>query len=118
MTNSKLDIGDFGEDLATEYLMSIGFEILERNWRHRHWEIDIIAKEGDTTVFIEVKTRKSTTYGLPEEGLTKKKLKTIIAAGAEYLEKYPNWDVRYDCVSILLHGKDVKDLLHIRDVYI
>ena len=116
--NTNLDIGEFGEDLAMEYLMALGFEILERNWRHRYWEIDLIAKEGETTVFIEVKTRKSTKYGMPEEGLTKKKLKTIIAAGAEYLHKHPNWDVRYDCVSILLQGKAIKDLLHIRDVYI
>lgn len=116
--NSNLDIGEFGEDLAVEYLESKGFEILERNWRYKHWELDIICKEGDTTVFVEVKTRKSTKYGLPEEGLTKKKLKTIIAAGAEYLHKNPNWDIRYDCVSILLEGKKVKDLLHIRDVYL
>lgn len=116
--NSNLDIGEFGEDLATEYLMQQGFEILERNWRHRYWELDLICKEGNTTVFVEVKTRKSTKYGHPEEGLTKKKLKTIIAAGAEYLHKNPNWDVRYDCVSILLQGKKVKDLLHIRDVYV
>jgi putative endonuclease len=116
--NSNLDIGEFGEDLATEYLMQQGFEILERNWRHRYWELDLICKEANTTVFVEVKTRKSTKYGHPEEGLTKKKLKTIIAAGAEYLHKNPNWDVRYDCVSILLQGKKVKDLLHIRDVYV
>ena len=116
--NSNLDIGEFGEDLAVEHLMSIGFEILHRNWRHRHWEIDIIAMDGTTTVFVEVKTRKSTKYGMPEEGLTKKKLKTLIAAGAEYLHKHPNWDIRYDCVAILLQGNIVKDLLHIRDIYV
>ena len=116
--NSNLDIGEFGEDLAVEHLMSIGFEILHRNWRHRHWEIDIIAMDGKTTVFVEVKTRKSTKYGMPEEGLTKKKLKTLIAAGAEYLHKHPNWDIRYDCVAILLQGNIVKDLLHIRDIYV
>jgi putative endonuclease len=116
--NSNLDIGEFGEDLAYEYLESKGFEILERNWRYGHWEIDLIAKEGQTTVFVEVKTRKSTTYGMPEEGLTKKKLKSIIAAGTEYLQKNPNWDIRYDCISILLQGKKVKDLLHIKDIYV
>ena len=116
--NSNLDIGEFGEDLAVEHFMSNGFEILERNWRHKHWEIDIIAKDGVTTVFVEVKTRKSTKYGLPEEGLTKKKLKTLIAAGAEYLHKHPNWDIRYDCIAILLQGNLVKDLLHIRDIYV
>ena len=116
--NTNLDIGEFGEDLAVEYLEQKGFEILERNWRHRHWEIDVICKEGDTTVFVEVKTRKSTKYGLPEEGLTKKKLQSLIAAGAEYLNKNPNWDIRYDCVAILLQGKKVKDLLHIKDIYV
>ena len=103
--NSNLDIGEFGEDLAVEYLESKGFDIIERNWRYGHWELDVIAREGTTTVFVEVKTRKSTKYGLPEEGLTKKKLKTIIAAGAEYLQQNPNWDIRYDCVSILLKVK-------------
>ncbi len=116
--NSNLDIGEFGEDLAVEYLESKGYEIIERNWRHRRWEVDIIAREGQTTVFVEVKTRKSTTYGFPEAGLTKKKLKTIIAAGVEYLHQYPNWDIRYDCISILLENRRVKDLLHIKDIYI
>lgn len=116
--NSNLDIGEFGEDLAVEYLESKGFEIIARNWRHKYWELDIIANENGTTVFVEVKTRKSTKYGLPEQGLTKKKLKTIIAAGAEYLHKNPNWDIRYDCISIVLQGKKVKDLLHIRDIYV
>jgi len=116
--NSNIDIGEFGEELAVQYLQDKGFEIIARNWRHKKLELDIVAREGNTTVFIEVKTRKSTKYGYPENGLTKNKLKSIIAAGTEYLHHHPNWDVRYDCISILLEGEKAVDILHIKDVYL
>lgn len=116
--NDKKDIGKLGEELACEYLLSKGYEIIERNWRYGSKEIDIIAKENSTTIFVEVKTRNSTYFGLPEEGLSKKQLKSIMQAAEMYLLKNPNWDIRFDCIAILLEKNEVKDLLHIRDVYV
>lgn len=112
------DVGKLGEELATIYLRSKGFEILERNWRYRHKEIDIIAKEENTTVFVEVKTRKSLRYGHPEEGLSAKQLRDIIACADEYLQEHPNHSIRFDVLSIKMQGQTAKEIYHIRDVYI
>ena len=64
------DLGKMGEDLAVQYLTDKGYEILERNWRNKHKEIDIIAKDGETLVIVEVKTRQSDDHGEPDLAVT------------------------------------------------
>ena len=64
------DLGKLGEELAVNYLTGKGYEILERNWRNIHKEIDIIAKDGKFLVIVEVKTRKSDEYGAPDLAVT------------------------------------------------
>ncbi|MDB5232241.1 MAG: YraN family protein [Chitinophagaceae bacterium] len=68
--NWNKDIGNKGEDIAANHLQQLGFEILERNWRFRKWEVDIIASKGKLLHFIEVKTRTNLNYGRPEESIT------------------------------------------------
>ena len=71
-----LHTGKMGEQLAANYLYEAGYTILHRNWRHRHWEVDIIACRGNRLHFVEVKTRQNLSYGLPEESITKEKCST------------------------------------------
>jgi putative endonuclease len=109
--------GQSGEVLAAAWLTSREYLVLHRNWRHRHWEIDIIASRNNILHFIEVKTRTSLQYGYPEEKVTPKKLKFLIDASAEYLYLNPQWTrVQFDILSINITGSEVKYFL-IEDVY-
>ena len=109
------DLGKIGEDLAVELLIKKGYQILERNWRSGHKEIDIIALDGDTLVAVEVKTRKSNTYGEPDIAVGVMKQKMLIWAADAYV-RYKNLDVdvRFDIVSIVFTDKD-KHIEHIED---
>lgn len=96
-------IGDNGELQAENYLKKIGYEILEKNWKYsRIGEIDIIAKDKTTIVFVEVKFRRSNTYGTAIEAITPKKLEKIYQSALAYLNqtsiKYKNY--RIDVIAI------------------
>ena len=78
-------IGGRGEDLAVDYLTNQNFEIIERNYHYGHGEIDIIAKEKDILVFVEVKTRKNLEFGPPELSITKNKQRQIRRIAEAYL---------------------------------
>lgn len=112
------DTGREGEELAAAWLSSHGFEIIKRNWRYSRYEIDIIASKKDCIHFIEVKTRKSSAYGFPEEQVSKSKLKKMLASGAEYLYQFGAWDkVRYDILAVSIHEPE-SEFLFIEDVYL
>ncbi len=99
---STLPIGKHGEDLACKYLEQNGYKILERNYRIRGGEIDIVAKDGEYLVFVEVKTRWSHEFGLPAESVTGWKIRHLLKAANFYLMKI-NWGdgpYRLDFVSI------------------
>ena len=99
-TNTEL--GRKGENLAAEYLIEKGFEIIQFNYRYGRAEIDIIAIDKNILVFVEVKYRTSTKFGFPEEFVDKPKVKRIKTAAESYIfEK--NWtsDIRFDIVSIV-----------------
>lgn len=109
--------GTEGEELAAVWLQSKGFVIKEVNWRHRHWEVDIIAEKGDTLHFIEVKTRRSTLYGNPEESITKEKFKHLKNAAEQYQFLNPGWKwIQFDVLAILLKG-DKTEYWFNQDVY-
>ena len=100
MDNTK--IGSKGEDLACKYLQRQGYKILERNYRIRGGEIDIVAREKETLVFVEVKTRYSHEYGLPEESITPWKIKALLKTARFYIQKI-KWgekEYRLDFVSV------------------
>ena len=96
------DFGKLGEELAVNYLIGKGYEILERNWRNIHKEIDIIAKDGTDLVIVEVKTRQTDEYGNPDVAVTKKKQRMLIAAANAYITRN-NLDIetRFDIISIV-----------------
>lgn len=95
-----------GEDLAVTYLQKKGYQIIERNFRKRYGEIDIIAQKDDTLVFVEVKTRKSAQFGTPFEAITYWKLKSLIKTAELYSMMYPRLpkQLRIDGISILLNS--------------
>ena len=72
------DVGREGEALAANFLQQKGYEIVDRNWRYGPKEIDIVARDGDTMVFVEVKTRSTLAFELPQEAVTKKKMKNLV----------------------------------------
>lgn len=91
-----------GEEIAIAHLLKSGYEILEKNWRHKHLEIDIIARINSTLVVIEVKLRSNNFFGNPEEFVTKTKQKRVIKAADFYIsENNINWETRFDVVSII-----------------
>jgi putative endonuclease len=118
MTNNNQDFGKLGEDLAVNYLVTKGYQILERNWRSGHKEIDIIALDGDTLVAVEVKTRKSNTYGEPDIAVGVMKQRMLIWAADAYV-RYKNLDVdvRFDIVSIVITDSG-EHIEHIEDAFI
>jgi len=116
---SKSSIGKFGEEQAKAFLERNGFKILEKNFRTKFGEIDIIAIDEDTDemVFIEVKARSSSEFGFPEEAVNYKKQQKIKRAALEYLAAnkiYKDW--RIDVVSIILNGKEVNDIKIIKNI--
>jgi putative endonuclease len=112
-------IGNQGEQIAAVYLESKGYRILEQNYHTRFGEIDLVAQEGDSLVFVEVKARTSTTFGLPEASVTTAKLEKIENAILLWLQDHPDYedDWRIDVIAILLK-KDttVEDIQHFINV--
>jgi putative endonuclease len=113
--NRKL--GDEGEEIASAYLQNNGYTILERNWTTGHKEIDIIAMVKECVVFVEVKTRRSTRNGMPEESVSPSKMNSVTEAARIYLQDLGVKDIRFDVIAILMpHGGEI-DLLHIQDAF-
>jgi putative endonuclease len=112
------DLGKQGEALAAEYLMINGHQILFRNWRHSHYEIDIISCKEAILHFIEVKARTGIAFGFPEESVGNKKIDNLMRAGEEFLFQFPEWKrVQYDVLSILISKNNI-DYYLIEDVYL
>jgi putative endonuclease len=107
------EIGDRGEQEAIHYLQEKGFLVLERNYRYRRYEVDIIARQESTLVFIEVKRRKNNRFGYPEEFIDEAKLDRIMEAAQAYCEDIDwNGDIRFDAIAI--SGKN--SLEHFKDL--
>jgi putative endonuclease len=128
MSRSRQAFGRWGESLAAEYLAGQGYTILERNARTPYGEIDLVARqveefsaaEGDqsrayATIFVEVKTRSSRSFGLPEEAVTSRKQAHMLAAAQAYLQQHPelegSW--RIDVIAIQrYHASEPPTILH------
>lgn len=103
--------------MAARFLIDKGFEIVERNYRYKRLEIDLIVKKDNWLIFVEVKLRSSDAYGYPEDFVDYKKAKNIVD-GAEQYTYDKNWqgNVRYDIVSIRLQ-KDQTEIVLIEDAF-
>lgn len=102
MTAGNRILGKFGEEKAADHLTRMGYEILEHNVRTPCGELDLIAAHAGWTVFVEVKTRRSRTYGLPEEAITSRKKSRLLASAQYYLQQHDLSDApwRIDVVAI------------------
>lgn len=92
--------GNYGESLACEFLKKQGYKILERNYRIRGGEIDIVAKDGDWLVFVEVKTRFTHEYGPPAESITPWKIKALLKSALFYIQKI-SWGSRLYRIDVV-----------------
>ena len=111
--------GKLGEQMAQEYLLQKGFVILHKNWRHSHWEVDIIASLKGVLHFIEVKTRRTRQFGYPEDDVTKKKVTNLINASEEFLYLHPEWKrIQFDILSINLLRNEPAEFFFIEDVHL
>ncbi len=114
--NSK-EIGDRGEKQAKAHLLENGYVILETNWRHKKYELDIIAKINNTIVFIEVKTRKNNTFGEPELSVIKKKQQFLISAAQQYvIQNNIEEEFRFDIISITNNSQN-KSIHHLESAF-
>ena len=114
MPHSRQRLGTAGEDLACAELERLGYRILERNYRSRFGEIDIVAKDDDTVVFVEVKTKTSGDFGDPVEEVTPQKQRQIISMGEEYhsFRCRPDTQCRFDVVSVDLSMMPARIMLY------
>jgi putative endonuclease len=100
----KQETGRLGEDLACRALKKKGYRILERNYRCRYGEIDVVARKGDYLVFVEVRSKTGTAFGTPEESVTAQKKQRLAASVMSYLESHvtpqENWRVDFVAVEL------------------
>jgi putative endonuclease len=111
------DLGKLGEEIAVDFLEKNGYEILETNWTFQKAEVDIIAQKGDILAVIEVKTRSSLDYGLPQEFVKPKKIQLLVKAINEYITQNEiDVEVRFDIVAI--HKENNNFIIeHIEDAF-
>lgn len=110
--------GDLGESAAARHLEAKGYRIQHRNWRFRQWELDLVCRDGETLVFVEVKTRHSKTMGNPADALNHTKQARLVKAASQYLSKHDLWDepCRFDFVAVIVTN-DAMDVEHIENAF-
>jgi len=111
------DFGTWGEDKAEAYLRRKGYEVIERDWRCGHRDIDIIAIDEDTLVFVEVKTRRNKTFADPLDAVDWKKRRNLtLAANAFVKMRRVKLDYRFDLITVVGTSDDDMEIDHIEDV--
>lgn len=117
MTTSK-ELGKKGEEIAAKYLIKEGYLILERNWYCEHREIDIIARQGDQIVIVEVKSRESGFFEEPWEAVSISKIRNLVeAADAWLIEQQVDLETRFDVISIIFAKDGKYELTHFKDAF-
>lgn len=116
---AKDDLGRHGEDLAAQFLADAGYSIIDRNWRCARGEIDLVAREGNDTVFVEVKTRSSTAFGHPFEAITAQKLARLRRLATVWCDAHPyrRGAIRIDAVSVIVSAGQLPRIEHLRRVF-
>ncbi|CAN5460667.1 YraN family protein [soil metagenome] len=113
-----IETGKAGEDLASIYLENKGYSIIERNFRSRRNEVDIIASQKNILHFVEVKTRSNLDFALPETKVKGPKLKHLKEAAETYLFLHPEWkDIQFDILSIIKKDDGNNSYFMIEDVF-
>ena len=119
MPAGHLDLGRQGENAAAQLLESKGLRILERNLRLGRLELDLVCQDGDTLVFVEVKTRAEGSLATPAEGLTAQKRSRLLRAAQAYLSKHDLWHrpCRLDLVAVLFRAGTLHNIQHTPDAF-
>lgn len=114
----KRVLGKKGEEIASKYLIKSGYKVIEKNYRTKYGEIDLICEKEDSIIFIEVRTKTNLDYILPEESITSKKIEHLKKSSLEYLSnsnrKYKN--IKFEFIGILFLNKENYKLNHIKDI--
>lgn len=112
------ETGIKGEQIAENFLLNNGYNVLHRNWCHGKKEVDIIAERAGTLIFIEVKTRTSSSFGFPEEAVGISKAGYLKAAAEAFLDEHPIYTkIQFDIISILLSRDKVQEIRHFEDAF-
>ena len=112
------DVGKAGEKAAADFILQKGYEILDENWTFGKAEVDIIALHANTIIFIEVKTRSSIAFGMPEDFVTTAKQKLLEQAAEAYIDIMTHTgEIRFDIISVLLTPDKQFKITHIEDAF-
>jgi putative endonuclease len=116
--DSRPGLGRKGEDVAVSVFRHLGFEVVQRNYRCKHGEIDLIARRGGVLVFCEVKTRRTDLWGTPAEAVDHRKRSRLRLLAAVWLAEHPvgRVEVRFDVVSVIVRP-DRNEVTHIPDAF-
>ena len=107
-----------GEQIAADFLINKGYNIVFRNWRSGKKEVDIVATHGDMLVFVEVKTRSKDILQFPEEAVNHKKQELLRAAANAFLDEYTTYrSVRFDIVSVLMNAAHTREIVHFEEAF-
>lgn len=119
MTKTTQAVGAYGERLAVQQLVAAGIVVLDRNWRTATGEVDIIARDGDTLVLCEVKTRRGPAFGTPAEAVNRRKVARLRRLALEWLAMtgvHPR-DVRFDVVEVYSPPSGAPRVVHLRGAF-
>jgi len=112
------DTGKEGETLAKNWFVNQGYHVIVANWRSGRFEVDLIAEKNNVLHFIEVKTKRGTAFGLPEEQVSKKKIRHLLDAAEAYVYQHPQWQrVQFDVLAVILRKAADPEYFLIEDVY-
>ncbi len=112
-------VGAYGERVAVRYLLDQGMQILDRNWRCRHGEIDVVARDGETLVFCEVKTRRTPRCGTPLESVVRAKVRRLRRLAAQWMVTTGQHaeKVRFDVIGVFPQKVGPARLQHVREAF-
>ncbi len=112
------ELGKTAENLAVTYLQKNGYTILVRNFRFQKAEIDIIAEKNNLIIIVEVKARSTDAFMLPQEAVTKTKIKLLVSAANHFMEEFnKDQEVRFDIISVLPDAEKNLIIEHITDAF-
>jgi putative endonuclease len=116
---TKTELGAQGERIAADHLTAVGLRVLDRNWRCREGELDLVAREGDAIVFCEVKTRRGSGFGYPVEAVTPAKQRRLRTLAQRWLAAHDEHapDLRFDVVGVLVRPGQPPLVTHLRRAF-
>ena len=115
---SHNELGKWGEDVAATYLERQGYTIMERDWKSGHRDLDIVALDGNTVVFVEVKTRSNRMFTDPEIAVDYQKIRHLQQAANHYIKyRHINHDIRFDIITVVGTMNDSPAIDHIKDAF-